>query len=113
MKIVPFGKAEEYVDAVAQSGFESETMNLESQPEQQAPAAGKQVAAEGDRDAKVQKMEAAIAEILGDPNLDNLMVVLTAIGMSKISLSMAEDNSHLSVAGIIDLSEEDNKIKKE
>ena len=61
---------------------------------------------------KVEQVEKYLNETLGGPTLDNLMVVLTAVGMSKISISLSEDKSSLSVSGAISLAD-DNKIKKE
>lgn len=109
MKIIPYGKNEDYFDAVIKAGLEDLTPKDE---EDEIVEKSEDESMSTEQETKVQKMEDAISEILGEPSLDSLMVILTAIGMSKISLSMAEDKTHLSVAGIISLSE-DKKIKKE
>lgn len=112
MRVIPFGKNEGYVDRILEAALDE----LRPEPEEvQEPEAVEPTSDEmlnADQQSKAQRMEEAIAEILGEPSLDSLMIILTAIGMSKISLSMAEDQAHLSVAGIISLSE-DKKIKKE
>lgn len=109
MKIIPYGKNEDYFDAVVNASLD----NLPSKDKEDEIAEKlEEDSTPADQETKVQQMEDAISEILGEPSLDNLMIILTAIGMSKISLSMSEDKTHLSVAGIISLSE-DKKIKKE
>jgi hypothetical protein len=63
--------------------------------------------------SKVKQIEDCLNEILGEPTLDNLMIVLTAIGATKISLSLSENGDQLSMSGTISLSGEDKKITKE
>jgi len=63
--------------------------------------------------SKVKQIEDCLNEILGTPTLDNLMIVLTAIGASKISLNLSEDGDTLSMSGTISLTGEDKKITKE
>jgi hypothetical protein len=63
--------------------------------------------------SKVKQVEDFLNETLGEPSLDNLMVVLTAIGLSKISLNLSEDGDQLSLSGTINLDSEDKKITKE
>lgn len=62
---------------------------------------------------KVKQVEDCLNDILGEPTLDGLMVVMTAIGASKISLNLSEDGDQLSFSGIISLTSEDKKIRKE
>ena len=62
---------------------------------------------------RVKQVEDCLNDILGEPTLDGLMVVMTAIGASKISLNLSEDGDQLSFSGIISLTSEDKKIRKE
>jgi hypothetical protein len=113
MKIIPYGNSNSYLDYVTQSSIVSVPQSEETSEDVEAEEVSTEPEETDGREKKIKSMENAIAEILGEPNLDNLMIILTAVGMSKLSFSMSEDNSHLSVAGIIDLSEDDGKIKKE
>jgi hypothetical protein len=61
---------------------------------------------------KIDDVQLAIEKVVGEPSIDNLMIILAAIGMSKISIQVNEDGSHLSVSGIIDFTEPDSKISK-
>jgi len=121
MRIIPYGKATGFsatsnINDFVQTDEQADEQVEEQVQETQAVDNGTQ--SESDKSlsteqkSKVQQIENAIDDILGEPSLDSLMIVLSAIGMSKISLSMSEDQSHLSVTGIINLSE-DKKIKKE
>jgi hypothetical protein len=71
---------------------------------------------EGDKtftdDSKVLQVERALGDILGEPSLDNLMVVLNAIGLVNVNLSL-KDEGKLSLSGVIELEESDKKISKE
>jgi len=62
-------------------------------------------------DSKVLQVERALGDILGEPSLDNLMVVLKAIGLENVTMSLKEGKLNLS--GVIELEESANKIKKE
>lgn len=60
---------------------------------------------------KIDELQDAIEQVVGEPSLDNLMIILAAIGMSQLNIKVSQDNSSLSVSGIIDFSEpEEEKI---
>lgn len=124
MKIVPFGKKRDQKSLPISSTLEKLAQVQEpAAPEENAEPAIAETPTDNlnsnespQMDASTQKLEEiekAIDTILGGPSLDNLMLLLTAIGMSKISISVSEDKTKLSISGIINLSEEDTKIKKE
>jgi hypothetical protein len=116
--IVPYGKSKNTSSLDKYSLFSAMEEETEvEEPVEEAPVGvAEEAPAEVDTISedvgKVDQVEKFLNETLGGPTLDNLMVVLTAIGMSKISISVSEDKSSLSVSGAIDLAD-DNKIKKE
>jgi hypothetical protein len=123
MELTPFGnrKNTDGPYKQVQSMFDLSTSDVEEESEPSGFDEPSET--EGDFDAvddgsmqedasKIKQVEESLSSILGEPSLDNLMVILTAIGMGKISMSLSEDNSSLSVSGIIELTG-DNKIKKD
>jgi hypothetical protein len=113
--IVPYGKSKDSEELKKYSLF---NQFEEPEAEESLDDSGDALETGSDEGAitedvgKAEEVERYLNETLGGPTLDNLMIVLTAIGMSKISLSLSEDKSSLSVSGVIGLAD-DNKIKKE
>ena len=112
--IVPYGKSKNTGDSLKRYSLfndAEEAPVADEAPVVEEPSAEPQDTISEDL-GKVEEVERYLNDSLGGPTLDNLMVVLTAIGMSKISISMSEDKSSLSVSGVINLAD-DNKIRKE
>jgi len=112
MKIVPFGKQKgqdnglsAYADLLEDtSAPEEEEINdggFDTPMESQSPGR-----------TKIDEVQAAIEGVVGEPSLDNLMIILAAIGMSQVGIKVADDGSNLSISGIIDFSEPESKISK-
>jgi hypothetical protein len=112
--IVPYGKSKNTASSLERisifSQFEEE-IGVEKTIEE-TPEAASEEATTSEDVGKVKQVEQYLNETLGGPTLDNLMVVLTAVGMYKISISLSEDKSSLSISGAINLAD-DNKIMKE
>lgn len=107
MQIVPFGKQKGQdnglsviSDLLEDTGVIPDT-TFDTPMESQSPGR-----------TKIDAVQAAIEEAVGEPSLDNLMIILAAIGMSKINISVAEDGGNLSVSGVIDFTEPEEKISK-
>ena len=111
MKLVPFGKRKGQDSLATEASFLDNSISLDT-VDDTAEVETEPSAELSDEIDKVQEVEKAISDVLGEATLDNLMIVLTAIGMTKISLSLAEDKSRLSVTGVINISGEE-KIEKE
>jgi hypothetical protein len=111
--IVPYGKSKNTASSLEKISIFSqfEDVGVEETVEEAPEAASEEVTTSEDV-GKVKQVEQYLNETLGGPTLDNLMVVLTAVGMSKISISLSEDKSSLSISGAINLAD-DNKIMKE
>ena len=62
--------------------------------------------------SKIEEVQESIEQIVGEPSLDNLMIILAAIGMSQIGIKVSNDGSSLSVTGIINFDEPDSKINR-
>lgn len=120
MKITPFGKVKnEY--SVISNLLDSELSTEEENDEINNRDEDSESDKNSDEDSlessspgkiKILKVQEAIEEIVGEPSIDNLMIILSAIGMKSISLKVSEERNNLSVSGIIDFSEPDNKISK-
>lgn len=103
MKITPFGK---------QKGQESGLSAYANLFEEKSDSPEKENANNDvESHTKIDEVQDAIIQVVGEPSLDNLMVILAAIGMSQISIKMSQDGSSIAVSGIIDFSEpEEEKI---
>jgi len=114
--IVPYGKSNNTSSLEKFSLFSVLEEEDQMEEVEETPVVSDEISAEPDTITedvgKVEQVEQFLSENLGGPTLDNLMIVLTAIGMSKISINLSEDKSSLSVSGVINLAD-DNKIKKE
>jgi len=104
MQITPFGKLKD-------DSFRSLADSLFPTSDEEDSDGEDGIPDSDDRGDIIQNVENAISDVLGDPSLDNLMVILHAIGMSNVSLSLSDNNEKLSVSGVIELSS-DQKIKK-
>jgi len=109
MKIVPFGKQKGqedeffvYADLLEDTGISTDKDSAFDLP------AGSQSPGK----TKIDEVQSAIENVVGEPSLDNLMIILAAIGMSKIGMNLSEDGSSLSVSGIISFTAPEEKISK-
>jgi len=110
MKILPFGKRKGQVEDSSYSPTVPDAKNdKEIMPNQPANNATMNFQ---NNSTKIDEVQNAIIRSVGEPSLDNLMVILAAIGMSGIKLSVSEDGSSLSVSGIIRFSDKEEKITK-
>ena len=105
MKIIPFGKKRDQQDVLSvfsdHLDGEAEESLFDSSSNSSSPGR-----------TKIDEVQRAIEGIVGEPSLDNLMIILAAIGMTQIGIKVSGDNSSLSVSGVIDISEPDTKISK-
>lgn len=61
---------------------------------------------------KIEKIQEAIEDVIGEPSFDGLMLILSAIGMTNIKINIDNDGTTLSVSGVINFSEPEEKISK-
>jgi len=111
MKIIPFGKQRnqysgvsayaEILEEIRDTSDEDLDESFDTPMESQSPGR-----------TKIDEVQKAIEGAVGEPSLDNLMIILAAIGMSQIGVKVSDDGSHLAINGIIDFSEPESKISK-
>ena len=102
MKIIPFGKQKE------QGGDLSTYANLFEEKSDGTKDDDEGVLKSS---TKIDEIQDAITQSVGEPSLDNLMIILAAIGMSQISMKVSQDGSSIAISGIIDFSDpEEEKI---
>jgi hypothetical protein len=115
MKIVPFGKRKGQDNGLSVYSGLLEGIGISSEEEVGEEEDGTietPMEALSPGRTKMDEVQEAIEGVVGNPSLDNLMIILGAIGMSKINMQVADDGSHLSVSGIISFSKPDEKISK-
>lgn len=114
MKITPFGKQKGQQDGLSVYAdlLGGDMVDVGDEAADAGESIETPMEAQAPQDSLIDDVQTAIEGVVGEPSLDNLFVILSAIGMSQVNIKVAEDGSSLSVSGIIDFSDPEAKIIK-